>query len=393
MSKTYFLILVLFILGAFRAIPAKGQQPPDCSNCTCAMPSMLGITLSTSSNHGPCDSTTPHTLDVNRYGRFWAIAGNEYTISVCGEQADTRIYITTNTTVPGVHSCDDDGCGSEDGPSSVRFTPMNSNTYRIYVFNASCGTLFPEGTLMQVSIACAAVPPPVNDDPCGAIELPHVPAGEFTMATNHMATNSNVASPLCSGSLYQGSDVWFTATVPETGLLCINTMEEDLCAGAFALYMAESCSGPFTMVNGTCTTVGFDGMTSPPALMWNAMAAGIPPGATVYIRYWERNGNENGSFGIQVGSCGTVGMPEPSAGQARLFPNPNDGRFTLVSSLHGPVDLLLTDVAGRVLHRERRVLGSAEACLLDLQGQLAAGRYMLAVMAEGQREMLPLQVE
>jgi hypothetical protein len=304
---------------------ASAQQPPDCNNCACTMPSLLGATLTTSATHGPCGASQTFNLNVGgSFGRFYGILGNRYTIAVCGATQNTMLYITTNTTVAGVITCDNDGCGVVGGASQASFIPSATNTYRVYIFNGGCGTLFPNPTNMSVTITCNNSTVPPNDLPCNAVALPMSQNCTFTPGTNVGATNSQSvvpgvgAPPSCTGALYQGADVWYTTTVPPSGLIGIQTQEASLCAGAFQIYTATACNGTFTQQAGGCVTTGLTGPTAEPATVFDAFAAGIPPGTTIYIRYWERNGNENGSFDICAfevirppndDPCGAINMP------------------------------------------------------------------------------------
>jgi hypothetical protein len=294
------IVILLYVYGELYA-----QQPPDCGLCNCAVPSMLGTTLTTATTHGPCNNTQQPTFDPARFGRFHAIAGNHYDITLCGATADTYALITTNTTLPGILRCDDDGCGTADGPASMQFTPSATGTYRVYVFNGNCGVVFPIGSSVTVQITCITTTAPPNDLPCGAIALPlNANNCNYHYDDNTFASNAALSVPgigpvpPCTSTLYQGADLWYTITVPASGLIGINTDEITICAGAFQLYTATGCNGNFTQLPGGCVTTGLTGPTSVPATLFDAFGAGLTVGQTIYIRYWERNGNENGTFGI-----------------------------------------------------------------------------------------------
>ncbi len=94
------------------------------------------------------------------------------------------------------------------------------------------------------------------------------------IGANNSATNNPSIGlpPACNGAnpLYQGADVWFTTTVPASGLIGIYTEESSICAGAFQLYTATACNGTFTSLPGNCSMVGLTGPTSEPAIIFNA---------------------------------------------------------------------------------------------------------------------------
>ncbi len=342
------------------------QQPIDCNNCACNIPStgMLGQTLYGSGNQPVCDPNAPaiYTMDINRFGRFWGVPGRRYTISLCNNTLNTVLYITTNTTIPGVLACDDNGCGTPNGPSSQSFVPTMATTYRFYAFNAACGSIYPVGTMAEVMITCTTINPPSNDNPCGATPIPlNGTACNFAAGDNMAATNSgapapvgigNIPIPQCTGAGYQGADLWYSVQVPASGLIGIQTQESIICAGAFELYTSGSCSnGPgFVPLPGSCTIVGQTGPNSQPAGVFDVSS--LPVGSTVYIRYWERNGNENGAFEICAWEaqrppndepCDAIAMPLNTTcvptqytfenGSASTVPNPTCGNVGNVNDV------------------------------------------------------------
>jgi hypothetical protein len=165
-----------------------------------------------------------------------------------------------------------------------------------------------------LSVAAALVP--VNDEPCGAIAIPLVnsncatPVSGTTNGATQTSANSLDVAPLnpnsavpfgCGAVNFSGADVWYSVTVPATGYIGINTVESDLCAGAIGLYTAPSCAaGPYSWVGGSglCSIDGLNAANTAPGIVINPATYGLTPGQTVYIRYWERNNNENGDFTI-----------------------------------------------------------------------------------------------
>ena len=404
---------LLFTLSivVLSSLEMRAQQPADCANCVCNIPTaMTGTTLYGSAEQPVCDPNMPaiFNVDVSEFLKFFAETGKRYTVSLCSNSANTMLYITTNTTVPGIINCDDDACGTVDGPSAQSFIPMQNNIYRIYVFNDSCAAIYPGGTMMDITITCTPIPPPPNDNPCGAIALPmNTTECTFIEGNNISATNSsnssltggigNVPIPACFGASYQGSDVWYTTQVPASGLIGIYTQENSLCAGAFELYTATNCAnGPgFTPIPNSCTTAGLGGGTSEPARIVDAQAAGLAPGTTVYIRYWERNGNENGNFSIcAFDGVDFVGIDESSADRLfSIYPNPNNGGFTLVNNGFGPdLDLQLIDAAGRTVHRQALRLGSGATTQIDPVAEIAPGLYRVQITSGDVIRSLPMVV-
>ena len=330
--KLSFLLPAALLLSS---LGAKAQQAPDCSSCPpCLFSAPTGAsTLVNVTNHALWfanvgDSRTFNNIFNNQFHRVYFLQNARYTISLCGNTQDTYLYLTNSTGLL-IEACNDNGCGdpSTPGPSLITYTHTAlSGLMRVYAFNGSCNNPFPIGTNLTMTITRVAPDPvPVNDEPCGAIALPMGPTCNFLNTNNTAATLSAISgtglAPVCPNaepSLLQ-NDVWFTTTVPASGLIGISTEESgSLCAGGYAIYTATACSGTFTQLASSCSLNGPTGATSTPASVFNAFAAGLPVGATVYIRYWERNGNENGTFSICAyeaqrpvndNPCGAVVLP------------------------------------------------------------------------------------
>jgi len=100
---------------------------------------------------------------------------------------------------------------------------------------------------------------------------------------------TGVPAPGCAS--YNGGDVWFKVVVPPSGGLIFDTNTGVVTDGGMALYTAPACSGPFTLV--TC-----DDDASANGLMPMITAAGLTPGSTVYVRFWEYSNDNPGTFSI-----------------------------------------------------------------------------------------------
>jgi hypothetical protein len=58
-------VLLLVLCVGFATPGAMAQQPQDCNSCGCIVPSMLGVTYTTSLTHGACGDST-YTMNVGR---------------------------------------------------------------------------------------------------------------------------------------------------------------------------------------------------------------------------------------------------------------------------------------------------------------------------------------
>ncbi len=133
-------------------------------------------------------------------------------------------------------------------------------------------------------------PPPANDNPCGAIPVAVGANGVCTPATasNVGATaTSGVAVPSCSN--YTGGDVWYSVTVPASGVITFAT--------DYASPSTITDNG-LAVYSGTCsslTQIGCDD-DSGNGLMASLQLSGLTPGATLWVRVWEYGNDVSGTF-------------------------------------------------------------------------------------------------
>jgi hypothetical protein len=173
-------------------------------------------------------------------------------------------------------------------------------TYYVRVYTATATP----GQTTDFNICITTPPaPPINDDPCGAIDLSIVASCGYTTYSNTNATaTAGVPAPGCAS--YVTGDVWFRVQVPANGSIQIDTDDIGFSDGGMAAY------------SGTCaalTLMGCNDDSSPNGLMPLLSFTGLTPGNFIYIRVWEYGGNEFGNFGICVTSPTPPTPPTPPA--------------------------------------------------------------------------------
>jgi hypothetical protein len=195
-----------------------------------------------------------------------------------------------------------DNFGASLMPSvTVSGTPGVTYYVRMWNKTAAFGT---------ASICAIVNTPPPNDNPCGAIALttytgcvfPAPYSTQFASITGTTAPSViSIPAPSCNAGPYN-SDVWFTATVPPSGQLVLDTYGLSMTDGAYAVYTATgSCAGgnlSLTQVpagQGGCVVGGSTNQSG--GLMPTSTITGLAPGTTVYVRVWRQTAND-GTFQI-----------------------------------------------------------------------------------------------
>jgi hypothetical protein len=132
--------------------------------------------------------------------------------------------------------------------------------------------------------------PPLNDAPCDATLLPVYFDCTPTWGDNEDATNSAIPLAYCPDDGFSYGDVWFKLTIPVTGEVFIAMNEGTI----------EDCA--MTVYTGTCTSmteIACDATNSPLSeFMPFLHLTGLPGAETLWIRVWEFNNNDFGTFQI-----------------------------------------------------------------------------------------------
>lgn len=154
--------------------------------------------------------------------------------------------------------------------------------------NNNSGGTQPPAAVDNISLTSAAPAPILGDECANAIPLSVSSVCNYTTYSNAANTASaGVPAPGCAS--YSGGDIWFSAVVPFTGILTVDTQTGVITDGGMAFY---------TGTCGALTLLQCDDDSSANGLMPTLTATGLTPGSTVYIRFWEYSNDNNGTFGI-----------------------------------------------------------------------------------------------
>jgi len=154
---------------------------------------------------------------------------------------------------------------------------------------------------------------PSNDEPTGATALT-VGTGtcNFTTfgvgnANSTLSSCGTIPAPGCASFSGTSTDVWFSATVPASGNLFIQTENTGvgspaLANGGLAAYSGSAC-GALTLIGCADSTLNGQNGINNPALY----VSGQTPGSTIFIRVWNKNATAKGFFKICVSDLGPCG--------------------------------------------------------------------------------------
>lgn len=130
----------------------------------------------------------------------------------------------------------------------------------------------------------SANPPPFNNDPCSAADLQVGNTCNPDFFTNKGSWDTrDLGSPSCHA--FFGGDVWFSAVVPDSGKLKIETFSGSLKYAIMVLY------------TGSCGSLVENSCVDNPGLMPTYTFTGLTAGETVYIRIFGDQA-KSGTFGI-----------------------------------------------------------------------------------------------
>ncbi|MEZ4756902.1 MAG: T9SS type A sorting domain-containing protein [Flavobacteriales bacterium] len=330
-----------------------------------------------------CPVAFETNICANQFARYYMCPGNVYTITLCntaGVPWNSTLSIT-NAPYSAGYDFDDDGCGTVNGFSTITFVPTIARTYAIRVLEDPCIANGALCGLLQISCA-PGPPPPPNDEPCNAIPLPVSTVCTYELGSTAYATSTsgipvpNTCGASSSGQ-YGGYDVFFSAVVPPSGNLSIQTSLVSAGNIAMAAYLAASCQGQFnqsvtrvsgsntmttastanlvvgmaiqgagipagsvvtSIVNATTFTISNNALSNGTAAatfnVWQQLEcnqdaggvtpapfltfSGLPPGATVYIRVWPEGFVNTGTFEI----CAYEPVPPPNDNPCGAIPIP-----------------------------------------------------------------------
>ncbi len=354
--------------------------PPVVCNCT--------NTTSFGSANAPTTPTTATISTVQYAGEYAtisnAVAGSTYVFT----SSNATDYLTVRT---GSSS----GTALACGVTPLTVTPTASGTLYLHInTDAACGVQSVSRTTTVTCSSCLAPTAPANDDCSGAIALSVGTTCSFTQYTTTGATAS-AGAPAPGCALYNGGDVWFSVVVPASGHLILDSQTGVITDGGMAIY-SGTC--------GSLTLIECDDDDSANGLMSLINRTGLTPGSTIYVRFWEYNNDNPGTFSIcaRNGTPPTltaptnttaalagdvVGLPEGALTVGNVFPNPmvgNTASIRVDSPKETEAIVRFVDQMGREVMMIESDLNVGDNLLQLNISRLPAGTYFVMVQVEGQ---------
>jgi len=135
-----------------------------------------------------------------------------------------------------------------------------------------------------------------GNSPCSAYTLTVGCSGSKVNCDNTGMTDSGISAPSCAS--YAGGDIWCVTTVPASGEFKVETYEVTLADVGMTVYTESGgCSGTLTEI--ACDdNSGFGNMSK-------ISLTGLTPGNTLYIRTWDNNNDEIGTYEIDAADLST----------------------------------------------------------------------------------------
>ncbi len=192
-------------------------------------------------------------------------------------------------------ACNDDYAGNGQMPFISLGGLQAGDTLYIRLYPHRLTFNFQMSGTMSICIdnPCPTGLPPSNDNICGAILLP-VGSGVCNYSGPYQnlcsSVTGGVPAPGCAGTTFK--DVWFKAVMPASGYMDIDSRQGSLLDGGMAVYTAASAP---TSCASTLVLRGCDDNNSSNANMPH-VSLSWTPGDTVFIRFWDKGGNNAGTF-------------------------------------------------------------------------------------------------
>ena len=254
-----------------------------------------------------CTAVTPGTADDDVWFKFTATTSQQ-TITVRGGGGyDAVVQLFSDQGTSSINCVNANGAGLSEVINATGLTP--GNVYYVRVYHAgtgssqapTAGTTTAEAGMPDFSICVnEVVPPPSNDDPCGAVPLTVgtscTPYSDNSLPSNTSfltattTTVSGVTTPSCTGAGASVNDVWFSFVAPGSGAVNVDITPVAGVNPAVQIYSATgSCPATLALTSIGCVNGAGTGSAE------LVVASSLTPGATYYIRVYQHPSGTGGA--------------------------------------------------------------------------------------------------
>ena len=295
-SNIFYNIKQVFCLIFFFAF---GQFSIAQNDCNSAVP----VTDLTGTN---CVSAAASTSDNYASGCVDGLADTWFSFTAQGPNVDITVSSTTTNFGPEITIVEstNNACNGTlstvtcfDGAANGRYEILNASLTGGLVAGQTYWIVVSSDNALNSGMIDVCVDNPLaaaGDDPCSALPLTVNSTCTYTTYDNTGMTQTFATGPSCG--LY-GPDIWFTFTVPPSGVIDIATQAGGITDGVMAVFTASTCAGPFTEV--ACNDD--DG-----SLMPGLQNVALTPGTIAYVSFWDYNGGTEGTFDICITEVNVV---------------------------------------------------------------------------------------
>ena len=414
----------LLIAGALCAgsLFAQSKTQPGQHRMLTAVPGASGHVITSARGTAPvndaCGSVTPQSLSVggsltftgNNTGAtidgdyeagsilegagfpsvwhaFTTTTCADVVLSYCNSDAgfSSNYWIVITTACPAgdasiVFNSSNEQTTCPDGMGTITYTNLPAGTYYVPVLTDEANGVNGNYTIAVTATACIA--PPANDDCSGAAVLT---ADTWCNAVTFGATSAteSLAGIDCNGFTGDANDdIWFsfvaTATDMTFGAIGTDDGDGDNSTGYDAVIeVFDGCGG---------TSLGCADATLSCEAEEVALT-GLTVGNTYYARvyHWFTATPSPNSVAVCVVEGGSIniGMEEKVVSEWLLFPNPNEGQFSLTYlGASGNANIEARDVTGRIVFRTVQRVNTNTQVQVDL-GDVLPGNYFVNLDVNG----------
>ncbi|RYZ83398.1 MAG: T9SS type A sorting domain-containing protein, partial [Proteobacteria bacterium] len=230
-----------------------------------------------------------------------------------------------------------------------------------------------DGTVYISGVLTVSPPPAPNNDLCANAQ-PLTVGGQF--ATNPVTGTTlggtdTTGLPTFGCQTNRNSDVWYTAVVPASGTL---TVETKAATGTGTL-MTDSVVSVYTGTCGSLVEVGCNDDDGDLNFSLVSIVTGLTPGATVYIGVWKYGASAAGQFQVSAYDA-SLSTGDINRAGFNFYPNP----VTSVLNLSHTSDIKTATVFNMLGQQVMvRNINASEA-QLDMTS-LPKGTYMVKLSA------------